>query len=74
MSNALRRLRKLENQFLDDSGFVPHSPEWYAYWLEKLQRRFNGDETVRVPLEALLMWMRQCDDSAEREEFLRSGT
>jgi len=32
-SNLGRRLKKLEVELTDESGLVPHSAKWRAYWL-----------------------------------------
>ena len=54
MSNILNRLRKLEMRLTDASGLKPHSPEWQAYWEQKLARIANGDDRGDpgcIPLE-----------------------
>jgi hypothetical protein len=68
MSYASRRLRKLENRLLDDSGLVPHSPEWCAYWLERIERYATGDIVdLRGPIEVFRIWMQQCEDGSDGE-------
>jgi len=57
-----RRLRRLESQVFDDSGLVPHSPEWYEYWLQKIRRYAAGDRSVDlrgVTVELIRMYMQE---------------
>lgn len=44
MSNLLRRVRKLEGRWTDRTGLIPHSPEWFEYWGEKLDRSLAGED------------------------------
>jgi hypothetical protein len=37
-------VQKLEALLTDGSGLKPHSPEWQAYWEQKLARIAIGDE------------------------------
>lgn len=54
MANVLRRLKKLETQMTDRSGFVPHSEAWFRYWSERHDQLLSGDATVsRIPLAYL---------------------
>ena len=69
MSNHLRRLRKLEAQLIDDSGLVPHSPQWYEHYRDKFRRYMAGDESAilrPMPLELLRRFMRECDEDGLR--------
>jgi hypothetical protein len=38
MSRILQRLRKLETQLTDHSGYAPHSEAWFRYWAERHDR------------------------------------
>jgi hypothetical protein len=38
MSNVLRRLRKLEAQLTDRSGYARHSEAWFEHWAERYGR------------------------------------
>jgi hypothetical protein len=54
MSNLQRRLRKLEGLLTDDADLVPGSPQWLAYWTERVDRILNGEDEVKgclIPLE-----------------------
>ena len=42
-SRLERRLKKLEIQLTDESGLVPHSAKWRAYWRDWLQKLVNGE-------------------------------
>jgi len=67
MSNFSRRLRKLESQVFDDSGLVPHSPEWYDYWLKKIRKYTSGDRSVDlrgVTVELIRLYMQECPSTA----------
>jgi len=39
----LSRLQKLENHFLEISGLVPHSQEWFAHWGRKIDQLLAGE-------------------------------
>jgi hypothetical protein len=53
MTNLGGRLRKLEARFTDSSGLIPLSPEWMAYWGDRLTRMMDGEvgEPSRVPIQ-----------------------
>jgi hypothetical protein len=56
MTNLRRRLRKLEAVLTDDAGLVPHSPQWLAYWKERLDELESGQDhgnRCKIPLEAV---------------------
>jgi hypothetical protein len=55
MTNLRRRLKKLEALVTDDAGLVPHSPQWLAYWIERIERMMSAQDAggLRIPLEAL---------------------
>jgi hypothetical protein len=44
MSRFLRRLQKLERRFLEITGLVPHSREWFAHWEGKIDRVIAGEQ------------------------------
>jgi len=55
MTNLRRRLKKLEVLLTDDVGLIPHSPQWLAYWIERIERMMSAQDAggLRIPLEAL---------------------
>jgi hypothetical protein len=55
MSQIGRRLKKLEVQLTDESGLIPHSPQWRAHWTRELETVLSGDRTRRIliPLEVV---------------------
>ena len=56
MSNLQRRLRQLEALLTDDAGRVPGSPQWLAYWTERVDKILNGEDEVKgclIPLEVV---------------------
>jgi hypothetical protein len=55
MTNLRRRLRKLEAQFTDSCGLVPHSQKWLHHWEQRINRMLTGEEPGTpgcIPLEA----------------------
>ena len=42
-ANLLARIRKLETRFNDNTGLVPHSEEWFAYWENIIARYIAGE-------------------------------
>jgi hypothetical protein len=44
MRNFEKRLQKLERHFTDESGLVPHSPQWLSYWQEWMLRGLRGED------------------------------
>lgn len=42
MSNLRRRVRKLEAQLADSTGFTPNTKPWLVYWVEKYRRLAIG--------------------------------
>lgn len=52
-SNLGRRLKKLEVELTDESGLVPHSTKWRAYWLDWMQKLVNGENPPgKMPIDA----------------------
>jgi hypothetical protein len=54
MLRLRRRLRKLEAQLTDSSGFRPHSQAWLGYWEQRLHAILAGEEPGKpgcIPLE-----------------------
>jgi hypothetical protein len=54
LSNLHGRLKKLEALLTDDAGLVPGSPQWLAYWTQRVDKIIGGDDEVRsckIPLE-----------------------
>jgi hypothetical protein len=70
MSNLNRRLKKLEALITDDSGLVPGSARWMAYWTERVDKILAGDDEVRgclIPLEVFDAIIK-AGDSARSDE------
>jgi hypothetical protein len=69
MSNLQRRLRKLETLTTDDTGLVPGSPGWWAYWNERLHKFIARDDDAKdykFPLEVIRAYVQAAEpDSAE---------
>jgi len=72
-SNLLRRIEALEERSTDDSGLVPHSPEWVEFWLQQVHLYETGQPHVPLTLEGVRAWMQATpdrddgDDSASTE-------
>ena len=67
--NLLARIRRLETRFNDNTGFVPHSEEWFTYWEGIIGRYLTGEEPEHrgnVPLEVVDRLI----ERAEREQGL----
>jgi hypothetical protein len=72
MSNLNRRLKKLEELMTDDSGLVPGSARWMAYWTERVDKILAGDDEVKgsqIPLEVWDAIMQSAD--SERSDGYR---
>jgi len=72
MSNLNRRLKKLEELMTDDSGLVPGSARWMAYWTERVDKILAGDDEVKgcqIPLEVWDAIMQRAD--SERSDGCR---
>jgi hypothetical protein len=72
MSNLNRRLKKLEELMTDDSGLVPGSARWMAYWTERVDKILAGDDEVKgcqIPLEVWDAIMQRPD--SERSDGCR---
>ena len=54
MSRLDGRLRKLEARLTDRSRLTPHTPQWFDYWMARLDKLVNG-ETVeeKIPFAFL---------------------
>ena len=65
MTNRERRLRNLETRWTDQSGFVPHTSEWLAYWKRQFRLYVAGQmpEGIRFSLQAIRAVIRNTDDS-----------
>jgi hypothetical protein len=42
MTNLSRRLRKLEARLVGASGLIPHSEQWFDYWMGKVDDVIEG--------------------------------
>jgi hypothetical protein len=64
MSNLQRRLKKLEALVTDDTGLVPGSPRWLAYWNERLNKFIAGEDDLRdgkIPLEVIRAYVQTAE-------------
>ena len=80
MSNALRRLCKLEAQLTDHSGLVPHSDAWFQHWAAQYDRFIaTGDSsfiqgmTLDFIDEAVARFDRETSDEEIRETPSAAG-
>jgi hypothetical protein len=47
-----RRLRHLEAQLTDVSGLVPHTKQWFDYWIARMDKLLAEEELEeKIPLE-----------------------
>ena len=63
--NILQRIEALEARSTDDSGLVPDSPEWLAFWQRQFQLYENGEEHVPLTLEGVRAVMQAIPDDDE---------
>ena len=68
MSNLHRRLKKLEALVTDDTGLVPDSPRWWAYWTERLEKFIARDEDAKhykIPLAVIRAHIQAAESEPE---------
>ena len=63
--NILQRIEALEARSTDDSGLVPDSPEWLAFWQRQFQLYENGEEHVPLTLDGVRAVMQAIPDDDE---------
>jgi hypothetical protein len=63
--NILRRLEALESRTVDDSGLLPDSPEWLAFWQRQFHLYETGQDHVRLTLEGVRAVMQATPDDDE---------
>jgi len=63
--NILQRIEALEARSTDDSGLVPDSPEWLAFWQQQFHLYVNGEEHVPLTLEGIRAVMQAIPDDDE---------
>lgn len=52
MARFERRLQKLEAQLTDLSGLVPHTKQWFDYWMAWLDKLLAGEELEeKIPMD-----------------------
>jgi hypothetical protein len=68
MKHLWRRLRKIESALIDDSGCVPYSNEWFAYWYRQTERLLSGEPNVPKPPIAFLDAVLHAPPGARREQ------
>jgi hypothetical protein len=61
--NILQRIEALEAVSTDDSGLLPDSPEWLAFWQRQVQLYETGQEHVPLTLEGIRAYMQAIPDS-----------
>lgn len=66
MMNLNKRLKKLEAQLTDRSCLSPLSPDWMAYWGDRLARLIN-DEQIGEPSHVPLQYVDAILADAEQE-------
>jgi hypothetical protein len=51
-ASMTRRIGKLESRSFDATGLKPHSEAWFAFWEEKLERLWAGEDigNVQIPI------------------------
>ena len=65
MARLERRLRKLEARLTDRSRLVPHTPQWFDYWTERLDKLMDGEQVdEKMPVEFLDALMTRADAAA----------
>jgi hypothetical protein len=71
MSNVARRLKRLEAQMTDRSGYVPHSEAWFQYWSERHDQLLSGDAQAvsRIPLAYLDDLLARVDRDAVHKQI-----
>jgi hypothetical protein len=66
--NILQRIEALEAVSTDDSGLLPDSPEWLAFWQRQVQLYETGQEHVPLTLEGIRAYMQATPDNYEPAE------
>ena len=64
MPNLQRRLKKLEALMTDDSGLVPGSPRWLAYWTDRLNKFIAREYDLKdgkIPLEVIRAYIQTAE-------------
>jgi hypothetical protein len=64
-ANVLRRIEELESRSVDDSGLIPQSPEWLAFWQQQVHLYKNGEEHAPLTLEGVRAVMQAIPDDDE---------
>ena len=64
-ANVLRRIEELESRSVDDSGLIPQSPEWLAFWQQQVHLYENGEEHAPLTLEGVRAVMQAIPDDDE---------
>ena len=78
-ASMTRRILKLEARNFDATGLKPHSEAWFAFWEEKLERLWAGENigNIRIPIEVTDRMIAAADaeddnDKLQLEGFKRS--
>ena len=66
-ANVLRRIEELESRSVDDSGLIPQSPEWLAFWQQQVHLYENGEEHVPLTLEGVRAVLQATPDNGDAE-------
>lgn len=65
-----RRIGRLEARHVDFTGLKPHSEAWFAFWEEKLDRLWAGEDigNVRIPIEVTDRIIAAADAEDEKDK------
>jgi len=76
MRALARRLRNLERERFDATGFEPYSKDWYEFYEDKLVRLLDGEDigNIRIPLAVIDRRIAEADAELEAAaERTKSG-
>ena len=78
-ASMTKRIGKLEARTVDATGLKPQSEAWFAFWEEKLDRLWAGENigNIRIPIEVTDRMIAAADaeddnDKLQLEGFKRS--
>ena len=72
----LKRLGKLESRSVDATGLKPHSEAWFAFWEEKLDRLWAGEDigNVRIPIAVTDRIIEAADAEYDNDKLATPGS
>ena len=70
-----RRIGKLESRNVDATGLKPHSEAWFAFWEEKLDRLWAGEDigNIRIPIEVTDRMIAAADAEDDNDKLATRG-